>query len=156
MIYACTFISILCNVNMLSFYFCDQEYKIAMVNTRNKDSSTRLIPTRKNNATSCSQKDLPDNLWCNNCRNASNMGHRTKAKSCLKPWLINLNDFSRNQTKHYYSIKTYKEKRLSNCIDTPKKEVTDESKDPMNILKAVSPNIKRSYSWQGITEATGE
>ena len=26
----------------------------------------------------------------------------------------------------------------------------------MNILKVVSPNIKRSYSCQGITEATGD
>ena len=79
MIYACTIISILCNVNMLSFYFCKQEYKITMVTTCNKNSSTRLIPTRKNNATSCSQKDLPDNLWCNNCRGSTNMGHKTKS-----------------------------------------------------------------------------
>ena len=75
-----------------------------MVNSRNKNSSNRLITTRKNNATSCLQKDLPDNLWCNNCRDSSNMGHSTKAKSYLKPWLINLNDCTRNQTKHYYSI----------------------------------------------------
>ena len=50
------------NVDMLSFYFCKQEYKIAMINTRNNNSSARPVPTRKNNASSCSQKDLPDNL----------------------------------------------------------------------------------------------
>ena len=37
-----------------------------------------------------------------------------------------------------------------------KTKVTDESNDSMNILKVVSPNIKRSYSCQGITEATGD
>ena len=85
------------------------------------------------------------------------MGHRTKAKVYLKAWLINLNDRPRNQMKHYYSIENYKEKRLLNFIDTPKKtKVTDESRDSMNILKVVSPNIKRSYSCQGITEATGD
>ena len=94
-----------------------------MVNTRNKNSSNHLIATRKNNATSCSQKDLPDNLWCNNCRDSTNMGHRTKAKSCLKPWLINFNDCTRNQTKHYYSIENYKEKRLLNVIDTSFKKI---------------------------------
>ena len=118
MIYACTIISILCNVSMLSFYFCKQEYKITMVTTRNKNSSTRLIPTRKNNATSCSQKDLPDNSWCNHYHDSSSMGHRTKVKACLKPWLINLNDFSRNQSKHYYSIENYNEKKLFNDIDS--------------------------------------
>ena len=104
------------------------------------------------------QKDLLDNLWCNNCRDSTNMGHRTKAKSCLKPWLINFNDCTRNQTKHYYSIENYKEKRLLNFINTPQKKtkVTDESNDSMNILKVVSPNIKRSYSCHGITEATGD
>ena len=35
------------NVDMLSFYFCKQEYKITMSNTRNSKSSARLIPTRK-------------------------------------------------------------------------------------------------------------
>ena len=71
------------------------------------------------------------------------MGHRTKAKVYLKAWLINLNDRPRNQMKHYYSIENYKEKRLLNFIDTPKKtKVTDESRDSMNILKVASPNIK--------------
>ena len=37
-----------------------------------------------------------------------------------------------------------------------KTKVTDESRDPMNILKVISPNVKRSYSCQGITEATGD
>ena len=50
-----------------------------MVNTRNKNSCNRLIATRNNNATSCSQKDLPDNLWSNNCRGSTNMGHKTKS-----------------------------------------------------------------------------
>ena len=107
---------------MLSFHFCKQEYKIVMVNTRNKNSSTRLVPTRKNNATSCSQKDLPDNLWCDNFLDSYNMEHRTKVKSCLKPWLIHLNDCPRNQSKHYYSIANYKEKRLLNFINSPKKQ----------------------------------
>ena len=31
------------NVDMLSFYFCKQEYKITMSNTRNRKSSARLI-----------------------------------------------------------------------------------------------------------------
>ena len=62
MIYACTIISILCNVNMLSFYFCKHEFKIAMINTRNNNSSARPIPPRKNNASLCSQKDLLDNV----------------------------------------------------------------------------------------------
>ena len=92
-----------------------------MVNTRNKNNSNRMIATRNNNTASCSQKDLPDNLWCTNCRDSSNMRHRTKAKSCLKPWLINLNDCTCNQTKHYYSIENYKEKRLLDFIDTPQK-----------------------------------
>ena len=83
-----------------------------MVNTRNKNSSNRLIATRKINDTSYSQKDLPDNSWCNNCRDSSNMGHRTKAKSFLKSWLITLNDCTRNQTKHYYSIENYEEKTV--------------------------------------------
>ena len=109
MIYACTFIDFFFgNVNMLSFYFCKQEYKIAMVNNPNKNSSTRLISTRKNNVTYYSQNDIPDNVWCNNCRDSSNIGHRRKVKSCLKPWLINLNDCFR------------KEKRLLSFIDSPK------------------------------------
>ena len=75
----------------------------------------------------------------------------------MKSWLINLDDCTRNQTKHYYSIENYEEKRLLNFIDTPKKtKVTDESRDSMNILKVVSPNIKMSYSCQGITKATGD
>ena len=44
-----------------------------MVNTRNNNSSAPLIQTRKNNASSCSEKYLPDNLWCNNCRDSSNL-----------------------------------------------------------------------------------
>ena len=34
--------------------------------------------------------------------------------------------------------------------------VTGESRNPMNILKVASSNIKRSYSCHGITEATGD
>ena len=75
-----------------------------MINTHNNNISARLIPTRKDNTSSCSQKDLSDNLWCNNCRDSSNLGHRTKAKSCLKPWLIKLNDCFRNQTKHFIQL----------------------------------------------------
>ena len=67
-----------------------------MVNTRNNNSSARLIPTRKNNTSSYSQKHPSDNVWCNNSRDSSNLRHRTKAKSCVKPWLISLNDCSLN------------------------------------------------------------
>ena len=67
-----------------------------------------------------------------------------------------MNDCTRNQTKHYYSIENYKEKQLLNFIDTPKKtKVTDESRDS-KILKDISPNVKRSYSCHGITEETGD
>ena len=52
-------------------------------------------------------------------------------------------------------LKIIKKKGCQIVLILLKKEVTDESRDPMNILKVVSSNIKRSYSWQGITEATG-
>ena len=75
----------------------------------------------------------------------------------MKSWLINLNDCTRNQTKHYYSIENYKEKQLLNFIDTPKKtKVTDESRNSMNILRNISLNIKKSYLCHGITESTGD
>ena len=35
-----------------------------------------------------------------------------------------------------------------------KKKVTDEIRDSMNILKVISPNVKMSYSYHGITEVT--
>ena len=106
---------------MLSVYFCRQDYKIIMVNTRNNRISARLVPIRKNDASSYSQKYFPVNLWCHNCSDSSNLGFRTKTKSYLKPSVINLNGCSRNQTKHFYLIDNYKEKRLLNFIDNSPK-----------------------------------
>ena len=79
-----------------------------MINTRNNKSSAHLIPTIKNNASSCSQKNHSANLRCHNCSNSSKLEHRTNTKSCLKSWVISLNNYSRNQANFFIQSKIIK------------------------------------------------
>ena len=133
-----------------------------MVATRKRTFTLRhSLSTRKINASSCIQKDYPSNLFCATCNDSMNLGDRKKPLPCKKPWLIDLNNCSFNQERHYYLIEDFKERTLLNMIEPARKKTRLNSDIPTHTNNTISKNIVRkvkstSSCCVGIADSTDD
>ena len=56
-------------------------------------------------ASSCIKKGFTDQIWCNNCRDAINLGWRENRKSCEQPWKYKIEN--NNARERLFAIKIH-------------------------------------------------